>query len=106
MTDEMKVRLETHLLGLKNELDRNVIKPSYSYAYQGLSLDMIQEVLNHSQYVFDVDFLLDECGFVDFNTAVMVLGIFSTLFGDTDEDILFADDTLPAHIEGIYTYVY
>lgn len=95
MTAEMKMRLETHLLGLKNELDRSAASSLYSQVCKGLSIDMINEILHNAQYIFDVDFLLDRCGILDFQTAVMVYGLFSALFGDTNEDILFSDDTLP-----------
>ena len=43
------------------------------------------------------DYLLDECGILDINAANMVLGIFSTMFGDTDDDILFEEESLPIH---------
>ena len=95
MTNEMIVRLETHLLGLKNEIDRSPVAALYTHFCKGLTIDMISEILHNAQYIFDVDYLLDQCGILDFNTAVMVLDLFSTLFGDTDKDILFADDTLP-----------
>ena len=95
INDEDIMKLETHLLGLKNELDRDIKKPSYSSVFKGLSFDMVQSVITNARYIFNVDFLLDECGFLDFSTANMVLGIFSSLFGDTDEDILFDEDTLP-----------
>ena len=95
ISNENIVKLETQLLGLKNELDRASKKPSYSSVFKGLSFDIVQSVITNVRYIFNVDFLLDECGFLDLSTTNIVLGIFSLLFGDTDEDILFDEDTLP-----------
>ena len=61
-------------------------------------MDMISEILHNAQYIFDVDYLLDRCGILDFKTAVMVLDLFSTLFEDTYKYILFAADTLPQQL--------
>ena len=72
MTAEMKMRLETDSLGLKNELDRSAASSLYSRVCKGLSIDIVNKILHNAQYIFDVHFLLDRCGILDFQTAVMV----------------------------------
>ena len=97
ITDEDIIQLETHTLALKNELQKMAGPPTYSVAHKGISMDMVKSIITNAQFIFNVDYLLDECGILDLNAASMVLGIFSTMFGDTDDDILFEEDSLPIH---------
>ena len=52
--------------------------PTNSVAHKGISMDMVKSTITNSRFIFDVDYLLDECGILDLNAASMVLGIFST----------------------------
>ena len=95
VSEEDQDKLEVYLLALKNELDRcsSIYSPLISH---WLSLQVIKTILSESKYIFDIDTLLDKCGVFHEETAAKVLQVFSAVFGDTDLEMDFDEDTFPA----------
>lgn len=93
VSEDDQDKLEVHLLGLKNDLDRSCSMYSGIISH-GLSLHVIKLIMSNSKFVFGIDTLLDKCGIFHEETAAQVLSIFSAIFGDTDMELTFDEDSL------------
>ena len=90
MTPEQGSSLKLELLGLKENLDKEVSLARSLYMppelAHGLGLSVIDEIMKQAQFIFSVDDIIDKCSVLKCDTASKVMSVFASVFQDQERD--------------------
>ena len=96
LTEEQKATLKVDLFELKERLDHEVYISTPVYGkpdiLHGLDVATIKCILAKADSIFSVDDIITKCGMEKYPTACHIIGVFTNIFHDVDDNVQVGED--------------